>query len=274
MFDFLNNPWETDEQKRQKLNNSQTQTPFNGQQTQMTPRQMVEQAWDQSVAKQEAKEQAYKPMESMSTHDAVKYAWDKSLAEQEAKKSSQEYKLGTLSGRGESNNNYCAVGGDQNGGYSFGKYQIATKPGTMQDYIKYLNQNQQYKSFANNLNNAGGNQAALRGDKAFINEWQKLCKDDDFNQAQENFIFKTHYIPIKNKLNKIPGLNIDKRIQRAFPNQSLSQMSDEDIINGIYNERKNTDRYFSKSTPAEQNSVKKRLEEERLEALRLLGINQ
>ena len=33
MFDFLNNPWETDEQKRQKLNNSQTQTPFNGQQT-------------------------------------------------------------------------------------------------------------------------------------------------------------------------------------------------------------------------------------------------
>ena len=81
MFDFLNNPWETDEQKRQKLNNSQTQTPFNGQQTQMTPRQMVEQAWDQSVAKQEAKEQAYKPMESMSTHDAVKYAWDKSVAE-------------------------------------------------------------------------------------------------------------------------------------------------------------------------------------------------
>ena len=296
MFDFLNNPWETDEQKRQKLNNSQTQTPFNGQQTPMTPRQMVEQAWDQSVAKQEAKEQAYKPMESMSTHDAAEYAWAKSLAEQEAKKSSQEYKLGTLSGRGESNNNYCAVGGDQNGGYSFGKYQIATKPGTMQDYIKYLNQNQQYKSFANNLNNAGGNQAALRGDKAFINEWQKLCKDDDFNQAQENFIFKTHYIPIKNKLNKIPGLNIDKRnpvvkdvvfssavqhrgntptiFQRAFPNQSLSQMSDEDIINGIYNERKNTDRYFSKSTPSEQNSVKKRLEEERLEALRLLGINQ
>ena len=85
MFDFLNNPWETDEQKRQKLNNSQTQTPFNGQQTPMTPRQMVEQAWDQSVAKQEAKEQAYKPMESMSTHDAVKYAWDKSLAEQEKK---------------------------------------------------------------------------------------------------------------------------------------------------------------------------------------------
>ena len=86
MFDFLKNPWETDEQKRQKLNNSQTQTPFNGQQTPMTPRQMVEQAWDQSVAKQEAKEQAYKPMESMSTHDAVKYAWNKSLAEQEAKK--------------------------------------------------------------------------------------------------------------------------------------------------------------------------------------------
>ena len=85
MFDFLNNPWETDEQKRQKLNNSQTQAPFNGQQTQMTPRQMVEQAWDQSVAKQEAKEQAYKPMESMSTHDAVKYAWNKSLAEQEKK---------------------------------------------------------------------------------------------------------------------------------------------------------------------------------------------
>ena len=81
MSDFLNNPWETDEQKRQKLNNSQTQTPFNGQQTQMTPRQMVEQTWDQSVAKQEAKEQAYKPMESMSTHDAVKYAWDKSVAE-------------------------------------------------------------------------------------------------------------------------------------------------------------------------------------------------
>ncbi len=85
MFDFLNNPWETDEQKRQKLNNSQTQTPFNGQQTPMTPRQMVEQTWDQSVAKQEAKEQAYKPMESMSTHDAVKYAWNKSLAEQEKK---------------------------------------------------------------------------------------------------------------------------------------------------------------------------------------------
>ncbi len=213
------NPWETEEQRRQRLNENQQQN----------------QAWGTAYTPNQT-QTPYKPMEEMTTREALEYAWDKqhpyggevkmtgplgdfsyydeSLNKPNEnntriqpaftdtnnqmtsnKQTSNIYKLGTLSGMEESNNNYCAVGRDKNGGYSFGKYQIATKPGTMQDYIGYLNKNKPYKSFADRLNNAGGNQAALNGNKSFLNEWSTLCKDNKFNQSQEDFIFKTHYAP-------------------------------------------------------------------------------
>ena len=264
-----------------------------------------------------------KPMSEMSTREAVAAAYDKQhpyggtatmtgplgnisyydeelnkpkiINTSQANNKEASYELGTLSGRNESNNNYCAIGGDKSGGYSFGKYQIASKPGTMNDYINYLSKNEQYKPYADQLNKSGGNQAAVNGSNSFINKWKEICKDDNFNQTQEKFIFDTHYEPIKIKLNNIPGLNIESRspvlkdvifssavqhrnntpniIKNAFNNSPhLAQMSDEDIIKGIYNERKNINKYFTKSSPAEQNAIQQRMEREKEEALRLLKL--
>lgn len=82
---FNYNPWETEEQHRQRLNGgmtpynpNQTQTPYQApEQQQLTPRQMVEQAWDRSAAEQEAKEKELEPMRNMSTREAIEYAWNK-----------------------------------------------------------------------------------------------------------------------------------------------------------------------------------------------------
>ena len=77
MFNSLNNPRETEEQKRRRMNDAQMQTPYDPGQPQMTPRQMVEQTWDRSAAEQTAKEKELEPMKNMSAHDALEFIWNK-----------------------------------------------------------------------------------------------------------------------------------------------------------------------------------------------------
>ena len=68
----------------------------------------------------------------------------------------EKEEIGSISAEYESNNNPKAVGYDNGGGYSYGKYQIETKYGTMSDYIKYLKTKPEYREYANILSNAGG----------------------------------------------------------------------------------------------------------------------
>ncbi len=51
----------------------------------------------------------------------------------------------------------------------------------------------------------------------------------------------------------------------------VSALSDKDIINAVYDERSNVDKYFSKSTLAVKASVKNRFVRERANALQMLA---
>ena len=65
-----------------------------------------------------------------------------------------EYTLGLLSRLSESNNGKKLWNNgekDKTGGWSYGLYQIATKTGTMNDYLNYILKNPSYFSFYNTL---------------------------------------------------------------------------------------------------------------------------
>lgn len=195
--------------------------------------------------------------------------------------------LGSLSKKYESNGNPGAIGHDSTGGWSYGEYQIATKTGTMDNYMEYLKVNnpEQYEK----LQAAGGAQAARNGDPKFKAAWKELAKDPSFSQSQHGFIKKTHYDVTVNKVSTI-GLDVNTRskalqdavwstsvqhgssggakvINNALGGRDPNTMSDEEIINAIYDERSKTNVYFPNSTSGVKNSVKNRFSREKQDAL-------
>ena len=206
-----------------------------------------------------------------------------------------EYQLGMLSAKGETDNgknlfNNCEA--DKTGGCSYGTYQIATGPGTMKDYLNYMKNKEEYKDFYNTLQQAGGFDAAKQGDDTFKSAWKNLSQNSEFLDSQHNFVLKNNYNTTINGINDIKGLNLDSRspvikdaifsvsvqfggkgganlIHKALGNDA-SNLSDEDIINKIYDER-GYKKYFKNSSENMQNSIKKnRSIDERQRALELL----
>lgn len=212
--------------------------------------------------------------------------------------SRQNYQLGTLSRRQESNNGQQLRNNgklDTTGGWSYGTYQIETKSGTMNDYLNYLKQNLSYQPFYNSLQQAGGYNAALNGSNSFENVWQELSKNPDFLESQHNFIMDKKLKPALNAVSDIQGLDFDKRspvvkdvlfstadqhgesgasivFHRAL-GDDVNNLSDEDIINKIYDERSNVKRYFRSSSPNIQDNLRTiRFPQERAKALELLKL--
>ncbi len=206
------------------------------------------------------------------------------------------YRLGTLSGLQESNNGQKLWNDgdlDKTGGWSYGTYQIETKQGTMNDYLNYLNQSAPYQPFYNSLQQAGGYNAALKGDNNFKNAWQELSQNPSFLQSQHNFIMDKKLKPALNYVSDIQGLDFNKRspvikdvlfstvdqhgqggasdvFHRAL-GYNANDLSDEDIINKIYNERSDVERYFKRSTANVRNNLRTiRFPQERVKALELL----
>ncbi len=207
------------------------------------------------------------------------------------------YQLGTLSALMESekgkklwNNGEL----DKTGGWSYGTYQIATKDGTMNDYLKHLQNNPLYQGYYNTLQQAGGYNAALTGAEQFKNTWADLSKDQNFLQSQQDFIVEKKLKPTMNRVSDINGWNLDFRSpvvrdvlystatqhgeggapsllhNRFGRNTDISSFSDEDIINNIYNERSNVNLYFRSSDEATRNNMKDRFIKENAKALELL----
>ena len=207
----------------------------------------------------------------------------------------EEYKLGLLSRLKESDNGKKLWNNgetDKTGGWSYGLYQIATKTGTMNDYLKYLLNHPSYLNFYNTLQQAGGNASALLGSEQFKKTWADLSQNNDFLQSQQDFIFNKKLNIVLRKIKDIKGLNLDKRspvirdvifstavqhgeggASTVFHNalgNDASHLSNEDIINLIYNERSKVKKYFSKSTPETQDSLKDRFLKECQKAQELL----
>lgn len=188
--------------------------------------------------------------------------------------------LGSLSALYESGKKgSSAVGWDSTGGTSYGKYQIAAKTGTMNEFMKYLKDAnpEAYKRLA-----AAGPADAGK-DGAFAQEWQKMAKDGTLGNSEHDFIKKSHFDVgmkgIKNEgLNKLLSGNSalqdvmwstsvqhgGKGASSIFNKVYKEGMSEEDLIKAVYAERGTK---FGKSTAGVQASVAKRFEDEQKRAI-------
>lgn len=205
--------------------------------------------------------------------------------------SDSDEEFGSLSAKYESNNNPRAKGYDKNGGHSYGRYQIETRHGTMLDYIKYLKSKPEYRDFADTLNDAGGYEGAYNKTEDFVTAWDKLSANKEFNASQHQFILDKKLAPVLRGVKKIRGFNVENRdfvikqmlyslatqhgegnaleLIRNAIGDNAEDLSDEDLINRIYDERSNVNRYFKRSTPSDRENIKKnRLPRERKDLLR------
>jgi hypothetical protein len=147
---------------------------------------------------------------------------------------------------------------------------------------------------AKDLLAAGGAAGAKSGSKEFLTEWHKLAKEQPqkFFDAQHQFIKQTHYDKQAAALKSSFDIDLDKRshalqnvvwsmavqhnngtkkiFENALNGRKASTLSDRDLIKALYTERSKVDKYFSKSTPAVKESVKKRFELEERAAIKLL----
>ena len=195
--------------------------------------------------------------------------------------------LGALSFRFESNGRPGAIGCDKNGGFSYGQYQIACRPGTMSTFMGFLAQ--RFPALLAPLKAAGGVAAATQGSEVFKAAWRKLAADPVFAVSQHAFIAETHYQPFAQHLLKSFGLALEQRsaalrdvawsvaVQHGPGNavfdRALSPLGkplpadDAVLINAVYDERSQINKYFSKSTAEVQAAVAGRFRQERQLAL-------
>jgi len=195
--------------------------------------------------------------------------------------------LGSISSRYESNNNPGAISGEdqkQTDGYSYGSYQISTKPGTFGTWMDYLKNEPKYSKYYTSLNNAGGTTAAASGTTEFKNEWRNLAKDPDFGQAQHDFIQRSHHDPAVKRIKDSTGIDVcdgtwSNGVQDAVWSTSVQHgvsgantvlknalarsgktadtITDTELINAIYDERaaSNGMKYFPSSKSSVRASV-------------------
>ena len=206
-------------------------------------------------------------------------------------------RLGALSERYESRGDPTIIGEDRTGGPSYGTYQIATKTGTFNDYMNFLQQND--PAVYQELQSAGGAQAARQGSAAFKNKWKQVMSNPQAAETQHQFIQSTHYDPAARRIANSTGINLSTRsktlndvvwstavqhgsggantiFQRALERTGSNNPSDEALINAVYAERgaNNGSKYFPSSTSNVRQSVVNRFRNENADALASLRQEQ
>lgn len=169
--------------------------------------------------------------------------------------------IGSLSSKFESNGNPGAIGYDRTGGLSYGTYQLAHN--NAETFVKQSPYAEAFKGIPFNS-------------QAFQQKWKELAKTDPdgFEQAQHDFIMKTHYVP-QVQLLESKGIDVENyspvlkdvvwstcvqngpktnvcanAIKKVGPGAS-----EEEIIRAIYKERWNGGANFASSTPAVKKAV-------------------
>ncbi|MBI9079911.1 MAG: hypothetical protein JEY79_09245 [Pseudodesulfovibrio sp.] len=205
--------------------------------------------------------------------------------------------VGSLSARFESGGaGVAAIGYDRVGGTSYGKYQIASKPGTMDRFLEFLDE--KAPEWAGRLRNAGPTNTGSR-DGGMPTEWKAIAGENSqlFEKLQHDFIGKETYMPARDMILKQTGLDFDNappalrevlwstsvqhgptgaaRIFNKTIDRFVGSGSDGDfnskLIEGVYDTRKGQ---FGSSTKRVQQSVVSRLNTEKQLALNMLGKTQ
>jgi hypothetical protein len=197
--------------------------------------------------------------------------------------------LGTMSAKYESGSaGSMAVGRDQSGGTSYGKYQIASKVGSMDAFLKLLQKNDP-EAHAR-LMGAGPQDAGVQGQ--FAQEWKKLVGEGRIQQSEREFAVEKIFQPamkgVKDQdLSKMIGEN--KGLQEMMFSMAIQHgpggapailnkvykkgMKADELVNAAYEERgaDKGQRYFGRSTENERAGVVSRFGRERQDVLALLG---
>jgi len=124
-----------------------------------------------------------------------------------------EPELSSLAARFESGELGCAaIGYDQVGGTSYGLYQIASKPGTMERFIDFLEQNA--PDLGQKLRSAGpANTGSKEGPMPDV--WRAIAAEEPkrFADLQKSFIEQTHFEPAVKKFKELTGLDVKSMSQ-------------------------------------------------------------
>lgn len=152
-----------------------------------------------------------------------------------------------------------STGKGDHGGASYGTYQLSSKQGTLQKFLKSTKYGEQFAGLT-------------PGSKEFNDKWKDVAKNDEtFGAAQHDYIKDTHYNPQMNKLAK-GGIDLSKRgaavqdavwstsvqfggetslIQKALAGKNVDSMKDEDITAAIQDYKiANNDKLFASSSAA------------------------
>jgi len=201
---------------------------------------------------------------------------------------------GELSAQFESGRNgVSAVGYDCVGGTSYGKYQIASKPGTMDRFLSYLDKNA--PDLSERLREAGPTNTGSK-EGAMPLEWRAIAAESPvrFEKLQHDFIAGETYQPARNMILQQTGLDFNNappalrevlwstsvqhgptgaakifnKVIDRFVKGGEKVEFNASLIEGVYDSRKGQ---FGSSTKRVQESVVNRLNTEKQLALNMLG---
>lgn len=196
--------------------------------------------------------------------------------------------LGSVSALEESGNkgvDAISDGKGDAGGVSYGTYQLSSKTGTMDKFLR-----------SDHAQNYASDFVGLTPGTAAFNEAYKnvVARDrEGFAKAQENFMKETHYDPLARKVAKDTGLDVSQRsralqelvfststqyggntgvISRALQGRDVNSMTDAELISTIQdNKRDNVAGDFRSSSRNTQESVYDRTMREKDLLLRILA---
>jgi hypothetical protein len=202
--------------------------------------------------------------------------------------------IGNLSARFESGGDGIdTIGYDDQGGTSYGIYQISSRAGTMRLFVDYLKE--QAPDWARRLEAAGPLNTGGRGGTG-PREWKKIAAEgpERFARLQQDFIAQTHYIPALQEIQEKTGVDVKEQsaalqevlwstavqhgprgaariFSRAIGKGEASGAGatqfEQKLIDNVYSAR---GRQFGGSSARVASAVKRRFEEEKNLALGML----
>lgn len=116
--------------------------------------------------------------------------------------------LGFLSARFESASaGVAAIGYDPSGGTSYGTFQIASKPGTMEEFLRFLDR--RAPEWAERLRAAGPADTGSRSGK-MPRVWREIASEspERFDEIQREFVRNNHFEPARRWIRERTGLDI------------------------------------------------------------------
>lgn len=194
--------------------------------------------------------------------------------------------LGFLSERFEASSaGSLAIGYDSTGGTSYGKYQIASKTGTMKSFLSFLKANGYDVAYKKLI--ASGNPDTGSTTGAFPTAQKALVNSGDLGSSEHDFIKATHYdLAFDNIIDRdcAEAVNDSFALQNVLQSTSVQhgaggagkifnqaqdpQKSNVDFIKKIYAIRATK---FGSSTPRVRASVQARFDKESAQAIDMVN---